>query len=907
MSKKLNGLLVILGGLFVSGCNSGSQSSSQPTQNPNDIAIQGVISYNRLDQMADTTLINPTVNTNNTQNISIQNGSSQTFTFNNAACTPLMTKSTTWHGVAGTLDTFVFAGLGDFIPEFSNVARFSNSMITTAVSLYYKYDDIGQSSPTGNCITSLENQIAGQLNYMENQITQMQFNIAQLQNDFYDENYKTSLSIAGLYGQNLQSAYQFIYGATNESGQIVSNGLFQEFMNASGLWVDGVPQESATIQALATQVFPRIDIGILSVAGAEDFQKAVQNISGTSLNIQCTDNCFNQVTQNNDSALIQTYSNLYQAYLNAMNAIDESNKNVPTLGGEYTNSVDIINNYNNAIVAIYLQSVMSLQQAYTMEWAINKFNFVSYNINSFPQLSISSLGQVANTHYDYNQVNMNNVSLTPSQIVTNNVNAYNQAQTQLMKLYAARFNALYLNTISYMVTDKPSVIQEPLVESNSTYYVNYQGSQNVFTQYTLSSVEAAKMNNAFISNLAKNTQAPLDRLPGSGYKSNAILYQFGGLSSFSECSGALDSFNLNPTAYQNNIMNSLTNSTCPLLYTDNNGNVVDNSLYYASNQANVYVYGTDGFNQPTLAQQVTNNIAACNIGSTLGSLTGDLYFWLPTSAVSPTGTNGAAYLSCNYWVNKPTTNTSGTGVIATNVQTTVGARCNGSVFNTMFNPSAASYLSSEGYSTSSCGDEWANYGGYDWGYGVDMWFQSYGNAQMMPVNSTNNSLFTIQSQSSSELTYGNGYTNQVQSSEISAVYEFNNNSVTGNEEYLALQMNLTNMDNLIVPLNLAVANLEYFPGNQGALTCSFEPVTSQVQFQGNNEYWASLCSNQVNTVNQLKNQSVVNAGLSDSQQVFGVQFLGNASSSAYITNGGTYIWNIYYGVYNVSDATGTAW
>lgn len=889
MQKQLNKLFVILCGTFVVGCSSGtgtdSGSSSQPVvpvgevdEATNAKAVQGPVRYNKIDHHH-----RAYISKVSQSGKLLTANTAQTFTFNNAQCAPLMGDGSN-DGLGSSLSNLssgVADGLINFVsPEAGGILGIGITVFNGLDSIFGGGDNTA--AETGTCISSLETQIASQINYMENQITQLQQNFISLQNEFYQQNYVTAQEIAGLYEQSLNDANSYINGGSSD-GMIVSNGLYQELMDATGLTYNGVTQSGANLQNSVAQIFPRLEVGTVSLAYSLGFQKAVQNISGSSLNISCSSNCFTQVQANSNTALIQTYKALNNAFMAELpNALTTAQNN-------WTTITPIIENYNNTITAIYLQQLQALQQSYTMEWMINRMNFYAYTESAMPSVMIPSLGQVAGTYYNYNAVILESSTAT----VQTHVNAYNNAQRQLAKLYAARTNVLFNNTISYLISDKPSLMQNPLIESGQTFYVNLPGSQTQFTQQIVSESEAAQINQSFIQNLSSQVKSSLALIPGNGYKNQSVFYQYDALVAQSNCENAMESYNLNPLLYSNNINQAITKQSCPLIYSDINGQPVNQGTW---NAGTLQPYFINSNNQISLTSHAANNVAACQIGQTIGNSTGDLYFWQPSAANSPTG-SATQYLMCNYWTNNNNDSQSVGNIINSNVELI----------------STANYCTDLYY----C-DPYGDSNIYSWGTPVYL--------HSTDLFSNNNLGPTYISTSSTSVFPGfsSGEQFTASSTWYFSIQGLGSANVSGNQEqYLNLQMALPELDNLIVPFTIAVVNQSGYSGNLGAVACANGIGGVNLEATGGNR--VPLCSKPSanaswNGYSTYSDGSlVVPLNLSpttpNALNAYVITFLNNNQHNLYMSDNGWVqngylggdgnLWELYYGPINAQKLQGS--
>jgi len=181
----------------------------------------------------------------------------------------------------------------------------------------------------------------------------------------------------------------------------------------------------------------------------------------------------------------------------------------------------------------------------------------------------------------------------------------------------------------------------------------------------------------------------------------------------------------------------------------------------------------------------------------------------------------------------------------------------------------------------------------------------------MPISSSNNSQFSNSYQSYKQIPYGtwlhmgwdgneNDPNNPGGNITLIGLGWPNDSGETNTEEYMNVQMQLTQLDNLIVPFTIAVANYDNVPGNFGALGCSSGSV---VTLEGTNNTMVPLCST------PLQQQFL--SGWPGAYIPYIITFLNNNQQNLYMSSNGSYgnsgSWNIYYGPYSAPHATGTPW
>lgn len=662
--------LMIIAGAFA-GCSSGSGNKSIPMPpdsgelppQPNDKANQGLLLYDKYDQM-----FYPPKVTKNTNKAQLLDGTTTaTFQYNNSSCKSVMTSASE----DSTYNNLLKLGLGKVSGVFAKKgmpAMFGDA--APLVTLGYKIlkdvnkdvKDTNSYSPTtpiGTCLTSIESQTAAEFYALQNQINVLDEQVANLNNEytelntaFYQQNYTNAVQIAGLNKVSLDDAYSFIYGRYDvETRRTVSNGLMQEFMNSSGLWNNGVPVESMSIDAVFADPYSNVKLFGLVNSSAQSFQKAVQDLSGSQLDVNCSNNCYATVEVFNNSALLNSYRSLYQAYLESVVVLNNQNSLAfKNNTNNYVNIVPTIDAYNNTISSIFVRSLIALNYSYAMEYMSNEYNFNLYaNSTAASRVVPLNLGQVNNTIF------MPNYNLSADQNVAN----YNYNQLQLTKLYAARINVLLENTYAYTITDHPEIIAQPFIESNVTYYIATEKA-NVFIESHVSPARAARINNNVVKILSSKVKSPLYvSFPGGGYKNQTVFYQSPTILNAS-CLSAIESYNLNYGAITQSFESYIT-SACSKngVYIDAGGFTVNQAMYLESYMLTPYYISN---NKVWRSLPIYYNIAECMIGNSVGNMTGDLYFYDATHGGIKTNiASGESvvlpYLSCNLWKSNPLYNT----------------------------------------------------------------------------------------------------------------------------------------------------------------------------------------------------------------------------------------------------------
>ena len=136
--------------------------------------------------------------------------------------------------------------------------------------------------------------------------------------------------------------------------------------------------------------------------------------------------------------------------------------------------VALFDQYNAALGSYYLQAVVALNQAYSIEQLVNLYNYNRYvggrcssgavGAEATPECvalqgdgvrfeSIQSYGGVSGTRYHFDMLSGCNGEAPVTD--QDHADAFNCAQTQLGLLYVQRLNVLYQHTMNFTLTDGP--------------------------------------------------------------------------------------------------------------------------------------------------------------------------------------------------------------------------------------------------------------------------------------------------------------------------------------------------------------------------------------------------------------------------------------------------------------------
>lgn len=477
--------------------------------------------------------------------------------------------------------------------------------------------------------TCIENQIANinqQLSEQQTQINDIQDQLDLLSNSFYQAYYAGAVAIAGLADQNFQDALQNFTGIPGGTG-----GLFATFMQDVGLWQNVSPVPGASLQnpSQGTVANASPDEGSQST-----FRNSLQSLSGTAYDTSCSSNCYATVTSileepgcstsnpTGCSAIIAAYASLAESLVAAITTCTAADSSAcPT---QPPNAVPSIDQYNATVVSMYQQAVYAMQQAFTIEYATNQANFFYGLANPAapvpPGFTENSWGGVPGTFYSPQAGAFD--AATESGV-------YDQAQRQLALMYAARINALYANTLSYLFTDTPIGGQAWPTEAATVVIGGSSTPVPNPIQYA-SQVGA---------NLSPGAPLDLVQLGGATWRAETALYQYVGLQDVNSCISAVESFNASASA-PGLITTALAGGACPSILALPGGGSLDESTLNATTM-NPYTSFPAAAGTITLAGFQAGNLSLCGptgnaawyvpapafIGNLAGLVAGASYLW----------------------------------------------------------------------------------------------------------------------------------------------------------------------------------------------------------------------------------------------------------------------------------------
>ncbi|MFM8351624.1 MAG: hypothetical protein ACKN9D_11230, partial [Actinomycetales bacterium] len=385
------------------------------------------------------------------------------------------------------------------------------------------------------CVSAQFATMNAQLAYQEAQIDQIQLELSQAKGAILQAFYAVDGEITNA---NLTAFMEDV----NNLAQCSGGGLLYDFMTDFGLWDSCDAPTSATVEEVAQSPLFASQYTFAGVSAQQLFNEYIQGVSGSQVSNKCSGSllpnppgkegvdCYKYVRP----VGLQSSQALAEALVDQLVTATQVNVN------DGVNAVPLFDQYNNALVGYYEQSVIALQAGFTLETLVNQLNYYNAgeDLEGCPAggCFINSLGQVPGTYYSIQKLQ---ATLGREPSATEQAEYYNLAQQALAQLYAARMNQLYINTISFIVTDAPAGGQVWPTGSGSNSInegINY--ALNVGNSVTRSTT--AKGSSPLCMLPAKS-----DMCPPTGEPSNAALYQYIGLRDAGKCYANILQWNKN--------------------------------------------------------------------------------------------------------------------------------------------------------------------------------------------------------------------------------------------------------------------------------------------------------------------------------------------------------------------------
>lgn len=591
-------------GIIVQGCGGGSNQLPQTTR------VQGPVSYANISNVFNEQSIH------NSNLKSVKSGETN-------ACGHVLTQAS--DGIS------IVSGFINFIP----VAGTALSLIGHDAATILGY--IG-STEGSSCTQTEYNNFQYQLNYQESQIEALSQALKDSDNQLWsamaassDDIYETNANINSSYLNSITGASGYANSLMNYLGIWNSN--------VGGLGTNGqVAVESAMSNILNSQGGASYTDALSEVSNMSGISSAVVNLAGVSVSKS------GLVTVDQGSSFILTLKSLNNAFYDNVESMDGS-----------TNVIPIISQYNQLVNYYYVQSLLAIQQAYSLAYVINYINYANYktslvNSNGLPTQSTYlpdvTLGVTGSYFSPTGQTDSNCTGNTEYEITQ----CYNNAQETLTNVNANIINQLYLNSLNYLISDSLLPTFQQYTTSSFTAYVessNVWESTNEVVDYA-NEVASLGGTPKSIINLIANSRGSTTLSTSLESLTNNLLFYQANVINVATCSNSLNSYNLvnglngNLKDFYTQQYESGVNQCSSALY-----NGVGESAIVSESTIQPYaVYNSSVLQLTGLA---TNNILSCN-PSAVGSIPGyNLYLYTPVSGESTVGQIGKNYLMCGNW------------------------------------------------------------------------------------------------------------------------------------------------------------------------------------------------------------------------------------------------------------------
>lgn len=489
-----------------------------------------------------------------------------------------------------------------------------------------------------SCITNEFANIEYQLSIQQNQINNIESYLALSNNNLWN-------AMAGNASNTQNADYTAFSGSINRiTGD---GGLFNSVYSTAGFYNDLLQITGFTLSQLESSQanLTKLAAAYIDMQTTGDYLDSISNIAGSQLNVgsssQCDlesgiPACYNNVTQNPNSQLMNLLSATHSALQDNLVASLNNGNNV----------VPLLDDYNNTLVAYYQQGLAAIQEAYHLAYLANYLNY----FQSVPEPQyLGDFLLVAGTYY------------SPTSGVD-----YNTAQKNLTLMAAAMVNQLYQNVSSYIITDVP-IGSQAYPNNQSIPYVNESGTIVYNSPHTINYSkigESASTALQVLTHALAQTTVPATNAGntimvesvlatnlttlGTGPASSLLFYQYSGINNVGSCIGNLESYNLQYG--QNGTLSGAINSqSCPSLLVDVNESPVNQSVL---TPYTIQPYAiSPNVLLPVLSGNVTNNVnpIACS-PTPNGSIPAyNLYWYTPSSAYPSLGIPGTPYLMCGNW------------------------------------------------------------------------------------------------------------------------------------------------------------------------------------------------------------------------------------------------------------------
>lgn len=388
------------------------------------------------------------------------------------------------------------------------------------------------------CLQAQFASINAQLALQEAQIEKLQLQLAQAKSQIIQTVYAEDQNQLETDRTGYSSA---LFWFANQNG--TNCGNFGRLMSTAGFWTsctDTVPTD-ATVESSAQSSATYANVQQVVGGMGSDFDTNLENVAGVDLgpDATCADaglvppanpdddpDCYEAVQLAGNNYLDTIFQEMASQLAVAMAADADAGANL----------VPLFDQYNSGLVSYYAQSVLALQQAFTMEYLINQLNYWNAGLSSDP---IESLGSVNGTYYSFDALQAVLGGDEPT--AQEQALYYNRAQKALTQLYVARVNMLYRLTLNYIVSDAPVGGQE--WPSNAASSDNEINSHVDYQDNVGTSVSSAPNESTFVLAATPIGMLPAPATTGGSWTTNAALYQYDGLRDAGACYANLVTWN----------------------------------------------------------------------------------------------------------------------------------------------------------------------------------------------------------------------------------------------------------------------------------------------------------------------------------------------------------------------------
>lgn len=413
------------------------------------------------------------------------------------------------------------------------------------------------------------------------------------------------------------------------------DGIFAHMMQNAGLYsiYNGTPT-GLTLSQLESSASDLNNLNnYLTNLSNDNLLSSIGNIAGVQFSTRLGKNyppAYSSVVASNSSYYAVLLASTYDILPSTIQGVFSSGNN----------SVAILDNYNNTLVAYYQQAIYALQEIYFMAYMVNYLNYFN-NQN----VVLTDALDVYGTYY-----------AGPSSMLATSADtqAYNLAQKNLTLLFSAVINQLYQNTLNYIVTDKlvgsqtyPN-IRLPVV--NDSGNIVFSGESINYGNFIGTRVTTAE--SVLISGLIDSSASASTQYQALGEQvaniNNLMIYQYGGVSNMATCAAALESYNVSSSNF--NLQAAIADAdACPSV-TSGRAPIWNNQSIFSTDTLVPY-YAKSNSVLPQLTGAVTNNINlnVCN-SSPVGNIPAwNIYLYTPNVSYPSLGTPGTPYLMCGNW------------------------------------------------------------------------------------------------------------------------------------------------------------------------------------------------------------------------------------------------------------------